>query len=460
MTEETTSPVCMLTSPVSGYESEKEKGSGKAVSLLPSDTRKTAKMAKVSSTNCPVCGELATSHRHYGGLSCLSCKAFFRRAVTSTNKKGKKCQQGGGEKLCSVQRGQKRACPACRLSRCRESGMKAELVLSGRKEALKHIGRANESTLVKLKMLLEVNQDESSEKMVIEDAVCKSDETIKDVSQNVLKLHESEEDSDNSADDKTKKNESEDLNIVDTQRVIVDKESGFISSLEQNFLMAREKVSMFSSRFSVEQLLAESSLYCPALVFTSVQDYVVQLVVIFLKHNHHFQSHSWVTQAKLLRKNLPEMTVILMTLCFDKKKQSIKWVLSMQDLETIRSYRATQQQTVEITKKCLLDHLGEEVTGYVMEAVNTLADLQLPNCILLVLVLVAVFTRDGLFMDKQNRVDSQRAEYLQMVFRFLSSMQSRDASSRITAKLHKTLKILKDFSENIRHSEVNSVIFE
>ena len=151
--------------------------------------------------------------------------------------------------------------------------------------------------------------------------------------------------------------------------------------------------------------------------------------------------------------------------------------MSLQDLETIRSYRATQQQTVEITKKCLLDHLGDEVTGYVMEAVNTLADLQLPNCILLVLVLVAVFTRDGLFMDKQvglhhderlffmmifyqNRVDSQRAEYLQMVFRFLSSMQSRDASSRITAKLHKTLKILKDFSENIRHSEVNSVIFE
>lgn len=338
--------------------------------------------------------------------------------------------------------------------------MKAELVLSGRKEALKHIGRANESTLAKLKMLLEVDQDERSEEITIEDDVSKSDGTTKDESENVLRVHASKEDSDNSPGDKTTKIISEDVNVVDTQKLSADKESSFISSLEQNFLMAREKVSMFSSRFSVEQLLADSCQYCPALVFTSVQDYVVQLVVIFLKHNHHFQSHSWVTQAKLLRKNLPEMTVILMTLCFDKKKQSIQWVLSLQDLETIRSYRASQQQTVEITKKCLLDHLGEEVTGYVMEAVNTLADLQLPNCILLVLVLVAVFTRDGLFMDKQNRVDSQRAEYLQMLFRFLSSMQSRDASSRITAKLHKTLKILKDFSENIRHSEVNTVIFE
>ena len=27
---------------------------------------------------CPVCQETTASHRHYGGISCLSCKAFFR----------------------------------------------------------------------------------------------------------------------------------------------------------------------------------------------------------------------------------------------------------------------------------------------------------------------------------------------------------------------------------------------
>ena len=27
---------------------------------------------------CPVCQEATASHRHYGGISCLSCKAFFR----------------------------------------------------------------------------------------------------------------------------------------------------------------------------------------------------------------------------------------------------------------------------------------------------------------------------------------------------------------------------------------------
>ena len=46
------------------------------------------------------------------------------------------------------------------------------------------------------------------------------------------------------------------------------------------------------------------STHCKLVVMTMIsmsQDYVVQLVVMFLKHNQHFQSHSWVTQAKLLR---------------------------------------------------------------------------------------------------------------------------------------------------------------
>ena len=91
-----------------------------------------------------------------------------------------------------------------------------------------------------------------------------------------------------------------------------------------------------------------------------------------------------------------------------------RWGLAQQDLLAIREYRPMQQRTVEITKKDLQGHLGEEVTNCIIKAVNTLADLKLPNCILLVLVLVAVFTRDGLFMDKQ-----------------VSMLQTRDTDSHI-----------------------------
>ena len=89
---------------------------------------------------CQVCEENSASHRHYGGQSCLSCKAFFRRAVTSS-KRERVCKfrkVPDSEALCTVKK-----CAACRFKRCRDSGMMQDLVLSGKKEALKHVGRVN-----------------------------------------------------------------------------------------------------------------------------------------------------------------------------------------------------------------------------------------------------------------------------------------------------------------------------
>ena len=40
-----------------------------------------------SMIDCPVCGDTAVAHFHYGGMCCYSCKAFFRRVV-NTNKVG------------------------------------------------------------------------------------------------------------------------------------------------------------------------------------------------------------------------------------------------------------------------------------------------------------------------------------------------------------------------------------
>ena len=134
--------------------------------------------------------------------------------------------------------------------------MKAELVLSGRKEALKHIGRANESTLAKLKKLLV--EDESEESMNVGNVNSESietqnttedlEESIPDMNETVVKVAE---------------------NAAVKQSITP--ESSYVSSLEEHFFMLKEKVSMFSPRFSVEQLLATSSQYCPALVFTSLQ---------------------------------------------------------------------------------------------------------------------------------------------------------------------------------------------
>ena len=54
-----------------------------------------AAMLKPSSSfhkisECPICSEVCVNHLHYGGISCYSCKAFFRRSVAAPSEKLKR----------------------------------------------------------------------------------------------------------------------------------------------------------------------------------------------------------------------------------------------------------------------------------------------------------------------------------------------------------------------------------
>ena len=77
---------------------------------------------------CLVCGAPAPNFRFYGGVSCHSCRAFFKRTVNGRRADSYACR--GGEGGCPVGRGSsRRACKACRFRGCLEAGMKPDLVL-------------------------------------------------------------------------------------------------------------------------------------------------------------------------------------------------------------------------------------------------------------------------------------------------------------------------------------------
>jgi len=73
---------------------------------------------------CPVCGGPAPDHLHFGGQSCYSCRAFFRRTsprpVSSFS-----CRSGLNN--CSINSGSK-SCIPCRLTKCLQIGMDPNLV--------------------------------------------------------------------------------------------------------------------------------------------------------------------------------------------------------------------------------------------------------------------------------------------------------------------------------------------
>ena len=85
--------------------------------------RKRAKF--IRKVKCAVCGDLANDHIHYGATTCYSCRAFFRRSVTSGAKYV--CSKSGN---CEVNRETRKQCQACRLAKCYNNGMKPSWVMT------------------------------------------------------------------------------------------------------------------------------------------------------------------------------------------------------------------------------------------------------------------------------------------------------------------------------------------
>ncbi|PAA85807.1 hypothetical protein BOX15_Mlig028001g1 [Macrostomum lignano] len=77
---------------------------------------------------CPVCGDKISGY-HYGIFSCESCKGFFKRTVQ--NRKTYVCHRGS-QSACEMSLLSRKKCPACRMRKCLEKGMKVEAIRGDR----------------------------------------------------------------------------------------------------------------------------------------------------------------------------------------------------------------------------------------------------------------------------------------------------------------------------------------
>ncbi|XP_045106250.1 uncharacterized protein LOC123501468 isoform X2 [Portunus trituberculatus] len=75
---------------------------------------------------CGVCGDIAKS-MHFGGLSCDSCKAFFRRSVQNNAHRGFTCPY---EKKCVIAVSSRKSCQYCRFQKCLSIGMEKGWVMT------------------------------------------------------------------------------------------------------------------------------------------------------------------------------------------------------------------------------------------------------------------------------------------------------------------------------------------
>uniref|UniRef100_A0A7E4ZQU9 Nuclear receptor domain-containing protein n=1 Tax=Panagrellus redivivus TaxID=6233 RepID=A0A7E4ZQU9_PANRE len=91
------------------------------------DARKRRRVTKngifVLDDICVVCGDKASGY-HYSSMTCEGCKGFFRRSIT--RKIVYTCKFN---KACQIDTFMRRKCQYCRLKKCKEQGMRTDLVL-------------------------------------------------------------------------------------------------------------------------------------------------------------------------------------------------------------------------------------------------------------------------------------------------------------------------------------------
>eukprot|EP00092_Neocalanus_flemingeri_P022088 GFUD01023957.1.p1 GENE.GFUD01023957.1~~GFUD01023957.1.p1 ORF type:complete len:143 (+),score=19.53 GFUD01023957.1:49-477(+) len=76
-------------------------------------------------SQCSVCDmEIPKSRLHYGGISCYSCRAFFRRMTQKADLN--KCRF---DRKCYIGFRDRKSCPPCRYEKCLRIGMRPDLVL-------------------------------------------------------------------------------------------------------------------------------------------------------------------------------------------------------------------------------------------------------------------------------------------------------------------------------------------
>ncbi|XP_023225253.1 thyroid hormone receptor beta-like isoform X1 [Centruroides vittatus] len=97
-------------------------GNNSAANVEDQCSRGSGKPPKV----CGVCGDRAKSY-HFGGISCDSCKAFFRRSVQNEAYKNFHCPYEG---KCEITISSRKCCQYCRFQKCVSIGMEKGWVMT------------------------------------------------------------------------------------------------------------------------------------------------------------------------------------------------------------------------------------------------------------------------------------------------------------------------------------------
>merc|ERR1719300_1261063 len=367
--------------------------------------------------DCPICGETTMNNYHYGGIACDSCKAFFRRTAVNPSKKSEKCKRGTSK--CLLKKERRNNCPYCRFQQCLRNGMNPNLI---------------KSKFTPSRIIRNTFKSEPKETIFVESH-----------SKSLLELHLSQ--------------------ILQYHKLVLSQTAGinlmtvpnkFINLIHRNIMLAKDDRTVNYDVFVLAEIehiflsvkneflheckdKIDSFLHDvegPSHILLKIHELSLEWIMRFMKGCKYFEGLSWECKARLLRKNIQDISILLLIMSYEKKTGIFKFDFN--------------DKTVELDQYILSAYLPSHVAQDLFEFVKNFSQLEIPGHVLIIMVVICLYSRDGMLMKKQEKVDKARNYYQQLLFRYTKETNAEDQSSRLNATLHRALKTVKDFGENIR----------
>jgi vitamin D3 receptor len=417
-------------------------------------------------SKCHVCGDKSTGS-HFGGISCESCKAFFRRSVQRNRFEDYKCSYSGE---CKMNTNTRKICQFCRYKRCLGIGMRPKWVLSDDERHQKYGNRRKQNKIIQKDSTEETQQQKtvkSTETISINDSKKKLAPTVNPIKvKEEINSHSStqstnSEDEASSSSLQNKNNNKDDLEKKDLNKLGVegiDMKSIKLNSYEKD-LIDRLSVAFYHSRkynsidLNVQKKLAvlfQTQNECSLKKMSKVilANFIVQpvkRVITFAKLIPDFKNLDISDQMNLLQGGTMEIFICSSTSLYDSSANKFNNIVSRD-----RNIEGNDNSNIQLDILRLI--WSEDVWERTISYLKSWSELNIDEATLILFLPLILFSPDRSDIKDRKKVYQIQSKYSFLLKKYMIWKYGKELTEKLYIKL--LLKLLELRRLHEMHSSI------
>ncbi|CAF0876358.1 unnamed protein product [Brachionus calyciflorus] len=389
------------------------------------------KQQYVDESKCHVCGDKSTGS-HFGGISCESCKAFFRRSVQKNRHEDYKCSYSGE---CKMNTNTRKICQFCRYKTCLSIGMRPKWVLSDDERHQKY-----------------GNRRKNKQKQEVQEAEVKEENETK----NITVASNSDDDAGTNSPNETNKNDLNKLGVLG----INTRPNGLNLNSYEKDLIDRLSIAYYHSRkfnsmdMNVQKKFAtlfqthnEGSLKKMAKVILA--NFIVQpvkRVVTFAKLIPDFRLLDLNDQMCLLQGGTMEITICSSSSLYDASTNKFENLVSKD-----RDIKGADNSNIQLDFLKLI--WSEDVFEKTITFLKSMSDLNLDEATLILFLPLILFSPDRRDLKNRQAILEIQSKYSLLLKKYMIwKFGLNENTTRVYNKL--LLKLIELRTLNEIHSSI------